>query len=94
MNCAFPSRKRKWFINGSYNIKALYQTILSVLIASLMNIARYQNFLFWGYFNASVSEKCLAEFGNLNGLNSLMKKPTCLKNPDKPTCIDLILKIT
>ena len=44
-----------------------------------------------GDFNASVSEKCLEEFCNLNGLTSLIKKPTCFKNPDKPTCIDLIL---
>ena len=43
------------------------------------------------FFNASVSEKCLAEFCNLNGLTSLIKKPTCFKNLDKPTCIDLIL---
>ena len=43
----------------------------------------YQNFLFLGDFNASISEKCLEEFCNLNGLTSLIKKPTCLKNPDK-----------
>ena len=51
----------------------------------------YQNFLFLGDFIASVSEKYLAEFCNLNGLTSLIKKSTCFKNPDKPTCIDLIL---
>ena len=27
----------------------------------------------------------------LNGLTSLIKKPTCFKNPNKPTCINLIL---
>ena len=43
------------------------------------------------HFNASVSEKCLDDFCNLNGLTSLIQKPTCFKNPDKPTCIDLIL---
>ena len=51
----------------------------------------YQSFLFLEDFNASVSEKCLEEFCNSNGLNSLIKKPTCFKNPVKPTCIDLIL---
>ena len=44
-----------------------------------------------GDFNTSVSEKYLAEFCNFNGLTSLIKKPTCSKNPDKSTCIDLIL---
>ena len=47
--------------------------------------------MFLGDCNASVSEKGLKEFCNLNGLTSLNKKPTCLKNPDKPTCINLIL---
>ena len=42
-------------------------------------------------FNASVSEKCLPEFCNLNELTCLIKKPRCFKNPDKPTCIDLIV---
>ena len=44
-----------------------------------------------GDFNASVSEKCLEEFFKLNELTNLIKKPTCFKNLDKPTCIDLIL---
>ena len=47
--------------------------------------------MFLGGFNASVSEKCLEEFCNLNGLTSLIKKPTCFKKPDKPTWINLIL---
>ena len=33
----------------------------------------------------------MEEFCNLNGLTSLIKKSTSFKNPDKPTCIDLIL---
>ena len=33
----------------------------------------------------------MAEFLNLNGLTSLIKKQTCFKNPFKPTYIDLIL---
>ena len=51
----------------------------------------YQNFLVLGDFNATTNEKCRKEFCNLNGLTSLIKKPTCFKNPDKPRCIDLIL---
>ena len=86
-------RKRKWFINGSYNPNKIFLSnhleCLNCIIDEYRK--RYQNFLFLGDFNASVSEKCLEEFCNLNGLTSLIKKPTCFKNPDKPTCIDLIL---
>ena len=44
-----------------------------------------------GDFNSSVNQKYLKEFCNWNGLTSLIKKLICFKNPDKPTCIDLIL---
>ena len=33
----------------------------------------------------------MEEFCNLNELTSLIKKPTRTKNPNKPTCIELIL---
>ena len=33
----------------------------------------------------------MKEFCKLNGLKSLINEPTCFKNPEKPTCIDLIL---
>ena len=33
----------------------------------------------------------MKEFCNLNGLKSLINEPTCFKNPEKPTCINLIL---
>ena len=44
-----------------------------------------------GGFNTTVSEKCLGEFCNLNRLTLLIKKPTCFKNPDQPTCNDITL---
>ena len=46
----------------------------------------YQNVLFLDDFNAPRNGKCMDEFCNLNGLTSLIKKPTCFKNADKPTC--------
>ena len=33
----------------------------------------------------------MTDFCELNGLSNLIGKPTCSKNFDKPTCIDLIL---
>ena len=86
-------RKRKWFINGSCNPNKSFLSnhleCLNRIINEYSNL--YQHFLFLGDFNAFVSEKCLEEFCNLSELTSLIKKPTSFKNPDKPTCIDLIL---
>ena len=86
-------RKRNQFINGSYNPnKSFLSQHLECLNRIIDEYSKlYQNLLFLRHFNASVSEKCLDDFCNLNGLTSLIQKPTCFKNPDKPTCIDLIL---
>ena len=37
------------------------------------------------------SDSSMKEFCNLNGLRNLINEPTCYKNSEKPTCIDLII---
>ena len=52
--------------------------------------SKYDNFVFIVDFNVNVNESSMKEFCNSNGLKSLINKPTCFKNPEKPSCIDLI----
>ena len=56
-------RKRKWFINGSYNPnKSFLSKHLECLNRIIDEYSKlYQNFLFLEDFNVSVSEKCLEE---------------------------------
>ena len=44
-----------------------------------------------GDFNACIDENSMEIFCERNYLKSLIKVPTCFKNPDKPTCTHLIL---
>ena len=44
-----------------------------------------------GDFNAEIENNFLKEFCNLYGMKSLIRIPTCSKNPANPTCIDLML---
>ena len=44
-----------------------------------------------GDFNAEVSDKYLENFCENYSLKSLISTPTCYKNPERPTCIDLCL---
>jgi len=44
-----------------------------------------------GDFNSEPTESCLNEFMNIYGLQNLIHDATCFKNPDNPSCIDLIL---
>ena len=43
-----------------------------------------------GDFNVAMSDKAMEDFCSLNNLESLISKPTCYKNHENPTCIDLI----
>ena len=44
-----------------------------------------------GDFNAQIGEKCFDDFLFQHELRSVNDKPTCYKNPDKPSSIDFIL---
>ena len=58
---------------------------------SVVNTAKFDNFILMGDFNVPVSDKTVEYFCSLKNLEGLIKKPTCYKNHENPTCIDLIL---
>ena len=51
----------------------------------------YENIILIVDFNVEISNSHMDSFCAIYRLKSLVKKPTCYKNPEKPTCIDLIL---
>ena len=53
----------------------------------------YENFIVLGGFNAEVDNNVISSFCDAFDLANLVKKPTCYKNPEKSSCIDLILSI-
>ena len=53
--------------------------------------SKYDNLIFLGDFNAGVEDADIKNFCCSYNLTSMVNKATCYKNPDKPTCIDLIL---
>ena len=54
-------------------------------------IVNYDNILLLGDFNSEFSERCLNDFCDIYNFKNFVKKPTCYKNPDNPSCIDLFL---
>ena len=44
-----------------------------------------------GDFNLEVSERSIHDFCNDYNLESLSNTPACFKNPENPSCIDLLL---
>ena len=52
---------------------------------------KYDNFIVLGDVNCEASNDCMKDFCEAFNSSSLVKKPTCFKNPENPTCIDSIL---
>ena len=55
------------------------------------NIQKYENIILMGDYNAEITNASMQEFWESHSLENMVKKPTCFKNPAKPTCIDLII---
>ena len=53
-------------------------------------ISHYDNIMLTGDFNSEVEDVCTQSLCAAYELKSLIKKPACNKNPDKPSCVDLI----
>ena len=86
-------RKRKWFLNFSYNP---HRNSISSHLECLNRVIdkdskTYDNFIFIGDFNVGIDENSMKNLCDTNCFKSLIKQPICTKNPDKPTCINVIL---
>ena len=54
----------------------------------------YEKILILGDFHVGIEEQHMKAFCDIYNLTSLFKQPTYYKNPNNPTCIDLILSNT
>ena len=85
-------QKRKWLFNGSYNPHKSLANHLNYLNLVCGKYSKtYDNFIFMAGSNVPMSDKAMEDFHSLDNLESLIEKPTCYKNRENPTCIDLIL---
>jgi hypothetical protein len=57
-------------------------------------VSKYDHILLLGDFNVTVSDKVMYDFCESYNLKSLISTPTCFKNPENPSCIDLCLTNT
>ena len=86
-------RKKKWLLCGTYNPHR--NNVANHLDSFSKNLAlyssAYDNYIVIGDFNVEADSKEMSSFCDTSDLTSLIKEPTCYKNPDNPSCIDLIL---
>ena len=83
--------KKKWLLSCSYNPKKSLSNHIAELSKSLdLFTTKYERFIFLGDFNAGTEDSSIKTFDSNFDLTSMISKPACYKNPDKPTSIDLI----
>ena len=86
-------RKKKWLLCGKYNPHR--NNIGNHLDSLSKNLAlyssAYDNYIVICHFNIEADSNEMSSFCDIIDLTSLIKEPTCYKNPDNPSCIDLIL---
>ena len=86
-------RKKKWLLCSSYNPNR--DNIGNHLDSLSRNLAlyssTYENYIIIDDFNIEADSKEMSSFCDTFDLTSLIKEPTCYKNPDNPSSIDLIL---
>ena len=51
----------------------------------------YDNIILLGDFNTEPTDTALSHFCEIYNFKNLIKDTTCFKNPNKPSCIDLII---
>ena len=88
--------KKIWLLCCSYNPhKALIENHMNELGKALdIYLHKYDHILLVGDFNSEISEISIHDFCNVYNLESLSSTPTCFKNAENPSCIDLLLTNT
>ena len=83
----------KWLLNCSYDLHknniGNHLKVLSDFLDS--RSSTYEKVLILGDFNKELDDQNVKTFCDSYSLTSLIKQPTCYKNPSHPKCIDLIL---
>ena len=85
--------RKKWIISCSYNPKrtSIANHISALNKSTDIYTSKYDSLIFLDGFNAGVVDRDIKYFCSSYNLSSMVNKATCYKNPEKPTCIDVIL---
>ena len=86
-------RKVKWLLFGGYNHKKTNIKNFLNEVGPLLDyyMSKYDHFILLGDYNSEVGEEDMNEFCDVYILKNLIKEPTCYKNLQNPSSIDVIL---
>ena len=86
-------RKSKWLLFATYKPPSFSKEKFFDITCNALDAygKTYDNVILMGDFNTSDQDEVLLEFLEDNELSNLVKFPTCFKNADNPSTIDLII---
>ena len=86
-------KKVKWLLLGTYHPPNASDSYYFEKLSNSLDIYldNYDKFVLTSDFNAQENEVVLSNFLRSYEAKCLIKEPTCYKNNDNPTCIDLFL---
>ena len=86
-------RQCKWLVVMGYNPhKEKIGNFLNHLSREIdQHLPNYDNLLMLGDWNSTVTEKEMVDFCEMYSLSNLINEPTCFKNADNPSSIDIML---
>ena len=86
-------QKKKWLLCCSCNPnKNAIKSHLEILHEGLaLYSSKYEDFIVLGDFNVGMGNGDMTVFCDIYDLKCLNKEPKCYKNPENPSCVDLIL---
>ena len=86
-------RKTKWVLICSYSPykNNILNHLMNLSKIIDRNSSRCDKYLCIGDFNLETFETALRNFCDLYKLKNLVREPTCFKNPDNRSCVDLFL---
>ena len=91
--CVEINTRKKWMTCCSYipNNIFIQNHLLEIRNKLDLCSSRYENVFLFSDFNAEPHNAYLEDFCLNYSLSNLIKEPTCFKNPENPSCIDLML---
>ena len=89
-------RKKKFLLIGAYNPDKKWISYFLGHMSKCLdkNLSNFDHFLILGDLNSLMSEKEMKDFCDMYDLDNLIKEPTCYKNANNPSSIDVIVTNT
>ena len=84
-------RKAKWLLCCSYipNKNNIHAHLENLDKSLALYSSSHENYIIMGDFNLGPENTYIKSFCDNFDLANLIKEPTCFKNPENPSCIDL-----